>query len=205
MGKAKGTCTIDGCERPSDARGWCSTHYSKWFRYGDPQGGGTDKGAPKGSIWAYIRDVVLPFAGDDCLVWPFYRSKSGYGWAHIEGHPRPVSRYVCAKVYGEPPTQKHQAAHSCGKGHEGCVNPRHLSWKTRKENEADKIGHGTRRFGESHPQAKLTTEKVIEIRALRKTHTAQSLADMFQVSKGSIDDICVGKNWAHVGPSEGSA
>lgn len=31
-----GTCSIEGCERgPIKARGWCSTHYSRWQRNGD--------------------------------------------------------------------------------------------------------------------------------------------------------------------------
>lgn len=29
-------CSVEGCERPIRARGWCSTHYSKWQRNGDP-------------------------------------------------------------------------------------------------------------------------------------------------------------------------
>lgn len=33
---AKGTCSIDGCERPVNARGWCGTHYARWRNNGDP-------------------------------------------------------------------------------------------------------------------------------------------------------------------------
>ena len=29
-------CTIEGCERPFRARGWCATHYARWSKHGDP-------------------------------------------------------------------------------------------------------------------------------------------------------------------------
>ena len=29
-------CTIPGCEKKHNARGWCSTHYNNWKRRGDP-------------------------------------------------------------------------------------------------------------------------------------------------------------------------
>lgn len=35
------TCTIDGCDRPITARGWCTAHYAKWKRLGDPLAGRT--------------------------------------------------------------------------------------------------------------------------------------------------------------------
>lgn len=32
----KRTCSIDGCENPHEARGWCSMHYKRWKAHGDP-------------------------------------------------------------------------------------------------------------------------------------------------------------------------
>ncbi len=33
---AKRTCSIDGCEKPHEARGWCNKHYLAWRHHGDP-------------------------------------------------------------------------------------------------------------------------------------------------------------------------
>ncbi len=33
---ADSTCSIDGCDRISVARGWCPKHYGRWWRNGDP-------------------------------------------------------------------------------------------------------------------------------------------------------------------------
>lgn len=33
------TCTIEDCDRPAIARGWCGRHYDTWRRTGDPEGG----------------------------------------------------------------------------------------------------------------------------------------------------------------------
>jgi len=29
-------CTIEGCDKPMSARGWCAAHYTRWRKHGDP-------------------------------------------------------------------------------------------------------------------------------------------------------------------------
>lgn len=50
-----------------------------------------------------------------------------------------VARLVLEWAAGPPPTDLHEAGHTCPKGeNEICVNPEHLRWMTRDENEAHK-------------------------------------------------------------------
>jgi hypothetical protein len=98
---------------------------------------------------------------DICLIWPF--ALAGDGYPIIRG-PRPkketiyVSRLICEKVYGPPPTDEHEVAHSCGKS--SCLNKRHLRWATHSENELDKRMHGTDNRGDNHYQSKRRLERI---------------------------------------------
>lgn len=106
-------------------------------------------------------------------------------------------RVMCILAHGEPPTAKHETAHSCGNGHKGCMNPRHLSWKTAVENAADMETHGTRRKGTEINTNKLTQSDVTEIRSrpVRRGDLAE-LSDEFGVTKSTISDIRLRKTWA---------
>jgi hypothetical protein len=188
-----GPCSVEGCDRVSRMRGWCEMHYRRWQRHGDPLGGRT----PEGTLLTYLHDVVLPWSSDECLIWPYGRSGiDGYGRMRLNGRTQLVSRIACEAVHGSPPTPLHQAAHSCGNGHLGCVNPRHVRWATRVENEADKLAHGTHARGERSANAKLTDAAVRQIRALVGTTSAKELARQFGVSTGAISRITRGDNWA---------
>lgn len=138
----KAACIIEGCGKPRLARGWCPKHYQRWLKHGDPLT--TETNYPdRGDTLKWI-DEHLSYQGADCLVWPFYRNNDGYACLRVDRKNISVSRYICIKVNGQPPTPEHEAAHNCGNGHEGCAAPNHVRWATKLENEADKLIHGTR-------------------------------------------------------------
>jgi hypothetical protein len=113
--------------------------------------------------------------------------------AVIGGKQMVASRWMCVLAHGTAPTQKHEAAHSCGKGTDGCVNPRHLSWKTPVENQADRVAHGTSNHGERNGKTKLTAEDIAAIRAAPADLNALVLR--YGVSKGCISKIRSGSRW----------
>jgi|SRR5687768_7530087 len=187
------SCSVDICNKPVLTRGYCRSHYRRLLRHGDPLGGAPERdGAPM----RFINEVALQHASDECLTWPFGKNGGGYGVVWIDGKHVVASRYVCELANGAPPTPDHEAAHSCGKGKDGCIAPSHLSWKTRTENESDKLIHGTYARGERHSVTKLTEAAVREILDLRGVETQHKLADRFGVSRTAISNIYVGRTWA---------
>lgn len=189
-------CSIADCNRVARHRGWCEPHYKRWCIHGDPLGGGPDR-RTRGAARKFIENVVLHYEGDDCLIWP-YATIRGYGTFHADGKKQIVSRYVCERSKGSPPTPEHQAAHSCGNGNGGCVNQHHLSWKTQSGNQADRIIHGTSNRGERHGRAKLTEHQVREIRTIGGSLPSDAIAAQFGVSERHIRAILARRTWTHV-------
>jgi hypothetical protein len=193
-------CQVEGCDGNAHwsgrgHRGLCSRHYQRKRIHGSPLGGGTARGEPR----AYLEGTVLPFTGDDCLIWPYAKIGCGYGNIFLDGANVLVTRIACEHRNGPPPTAKHHAAHSCGNGHLGCCNPNHLRWATAAENNADQLIHGTRANGDKHPRSKLSAVEVSEIKRRLSTGESQArIADDYSVQPHAIWMIAAGINWKHV-------
>jgi len=188
-------CSIEGCGGAHEAKGWCAKHYKRWAVHGDPLISlikHTKSGAPMAFILANVG-----FDGDECLVWPFNRDKkSGIPQISLDGTTKSPARVMCEKVNGPPPTPKHEAAHSCGKSHLGCVHPKHVRWLTHRENEADKKAHGTAPIGTAHGHAKITDEIVREIITSKESLT--KIGAKFGISYGTAGKIRRREIWKHV-------
>lgn len=186
-------CAVDGCSKPKKGRGYCAMHYRRLMTHGDLN---IVNKAASGAALAFVMDVAMNCKSDECLTWPFGRSY-GYGSMCYEGKTVIASRFICELANGPSPL-KHDAAHSCGNGHLACVNPRHLSWKTRSENIEDMRAHGTLRIGEKNPMSKLRHADVIKIFELKGTETHQTIADRFGVARSVVSRILSGRRWKHV-------
>jgi hypothetical protein len=136
---------------------------------------------------------ALNYNEDACLIWPFSLNRDGYAQIHIRTNNEKVSRIICEHFHGQPPTNKHDAAHLCNI--RACINGKHLEWKTRKENIADELIFETRNRGEKHGLSKLTQEQVIEIKKLLRNHTMASIARRFKVDPGTIQAIKKKRSW----------
>lgn len=149
----------------------------------------------KGAGIQFLRANVA-YDGITCLLWPLSCDDKGYAVVRFDGKNRKAARVMCEMVKGPPPTPQHEAAHSCGRGHHGCIDPRHLSWKTRAENQRDRRQHGTAGRGlGGYRLRKLTPEQVREIRRLGGKKNRDALARMFGVTPAAIGNILAGRSW----------
>ena len=190
-------CAFPGCDNPKSpkaAKGLCNSHY--WQLH---------KGRELTPL-SYRRNRCVPwleehanYQDDNCLIWPFQRAKdSGMPAVKYKGKQGPATRVMCELAHGKPPTPRHEAAHSCGKGHEGCINPKHLRWATHKENLADQLIQGTRVRGEKQHFAFLTEQLVKEIRSLAGSMPQAAIARQFGLRPQHVGKIIHRRIWRHI-------
>jgi hypothetical protein len=142
---------------------------------------------------AFIRAAVTTQT-DDCVVWPFGKFVcNGYGAVRFNNKQRCAHRVILILATGQDRTG-YDAAHSCNQ--RACVNPRHLSWKTRYENAQDKHKHGTIIRGEACRGSKLTEKQVLEIAQKFGAQSYVEIARHYGVTPTTIQQIANGATWS---------
>ena len=118
-----------------------------------------------------------------CWLWTGYTSGKGYGlWDG--GESRRAHRQSYELHCGGIPTGL-CVLHRCDV--RLCVNPDHLFLGTRSDNNRDMVAKGRWQHGENHYRAKLTEEKVLEIRREHSLGVASVLlAERYGVTKSTI-------------------
>lgn len=191
MAKAK-LCAVEGCGNPHKAKGYCFKHYARVRRHGTPNPA-TAKTQP-GEAFAWLRAHLGHENPDDCLVWPFATNRGGYGHMRLDGEYQRPHRVMCLMAHGMPSEGKSHVAHSCA--NRVCVNPHHLRWASKEDNEADKVMHGTSNRGSRHGMARLSEDDVRAMRTLKGAMSYSRIAAQFGVSYFTVWEILNGKRWA---------
>ncbi|WP_143498380.1 HNH endonuclease [Pseudomonas sp. Irchel s3b5] len=111
---------------------------------------------------------------------------------HFEAH-----RLVAMAFLGAPAGPGMEVAH--GDGRPSNNHHSNLSWKTRIENEDDKIAHGTRPTGSRNGGAKLNDGAVLLIRARRAAGvTLSAIGEEFGIAFQTVSKIVNRKSWSHI-------
>jgi hypothetical protein len=190
-------CKFEGCLKEAVTMNFCQAHY-KQFRQGkelkplqlqyhglseyDRFMRRVEKGGPK-----------------ECWNWTGSRMKKDWHgqWRNQVGSIELAHRAAWRMMKGEIPAGL-CVLHKCD--NPICCNPTHLFLGTHSDNFKDMWGKGRARpkssLGEKHGMSRLTTEKVLAIRA--STSTECELAVIYGVSPTTIGDIRRRKTWKHI-------
>ncbi len=179
------TCSIVDCDKTVIARGWCSKHYYRWKRNGDPMSVTIVR---DGSGWMHL----------------------GYRFIAMHDHPLADSRGHVALHRAVLFDKIGDGTHEC----HWCTQPvswrvdlttDHLDWD-KGNNSPDNLvpscnpcnahRYEVERRGELVPGARLTEDQVRSIRLSELTDA--ELAATFDVSVWTIRDVRDRRNWKHV-------
>jgi hypothetical protein len=126
------------------------------------------------------------------------KDKDGYLMVilQVDGTKRvaKVHHLVLEAFVGEKP-KGHECSHKNGIRSDNRLS--NLEWSTKRENIAKKKEHGTYQFGENNPYAKLTLDKVNEIKRIYAGGgvTMVELGTLFGVCAYTIRRIVHGESW----------
>ena len=126
---SQSTCSVDGCERPTEARGWCNAHYLRWRNHGNVFPGQPITGTGRDAIrfWAKVA-----FSDEtECWYWTASFNRDGYGQFKILGSYEGAHRWAWECCNGPVP-EGMELDHLCR--NRRCVRPDHLDAVTHREN-----------------------------------------------------------------------
>jgi hypothetical protein len=155
-------------------------------------------------LWSKVDKTSSPHG---CWLWTgtkVYTKGGDYGQIYYNGKLWLTHRLVYALMKGEIP-EGYEVCHNCPGGDNPlCVNPEHLWTGTHRENMADRQQKGRTKGwagvkGEARKNAKLTKEKVNEIRKLAAQGSGyDELAEIYSVHPKTIESVVKRINWKHV-------
>lgn len=152
------------------------------------------KSRGKGKGLQFLEEAISSDS-QDCIIWPFYKMKNGYGQVGAHDGMHLAHRYVCTRVHGNPPEEKSQARHLCG--NRACVNPKHIRWGSQKQNEDDKHNHGTWYKRISNGK---WSESVV--RSMREDYdmgvTPKIISEKYNVPWSTVMKIVRRETWKHL-------
>ena len=134
MSDAIRKCSVDGCSEKHHARDYCTKHYYRWKRNGDPLNPGKYAlhSSPEDSFAARTEWK------QGCLIWTASNVPSGYGIIYLPGQKSMYAhRYAWERANGPIPDGM-QVDHICW--NTSCVNLDHLRLASQSQNNANRKG-----------------------------------------------------------------
>lgn len=150
------------------------------------------------TAYEYLKRAIANHKTDECLIWPFAKSKEGYGYLLYPETRRYVKAHRLAYklAFGEWPIP--QGRHLCGNAR--CFNPFHIAPGTDADNMADKVAMGRVRgaVGSRNAAAKITEAVAVQIRLDSATMRQYQLCEKYGLCRSTVRLLLQGKRWGHV-------
>lgn len=131
-----------------------------------------------------------------CWIWKCQQKDNGYGRFYFNGKYYTAHRFNYALTFGSIPKELF-GCHMCDQ--KSCVNPYHIWMGTHEQNMKDMVNkkRSAILLGDKNGRAKLTQEKVDDMRKLnKKGMNYTQLADFFNLGKSQVSRICRGISWS---------
>jgi len=187
MRRQKPLCTIEGCNRPNNAKGMCSAHYMRH------KAGKEMTLGHKTPVRDYMEEWLKEDT-DECFPWPHFTTTDGYPIIRLNGENVRVHTIACELQNGPKPFEAAVVRHLCGNGMNGCFNPKHVVWGTIAENNRDRVIHETIPRGEDCHFSKLSEKQVLDI--YNSKISAPKEATKYGINKTAVYRIRSGKSWS---------
>lgn len=176
-------------------RGMCSACYTRWRR------GRTPEQKRRPTVEERFKAKYVEHGPDDCWTWTGSAdARTGHGEFHVSverGRVKAQS-FALELATGKRCPEGQGGLHHCD--NPPCVNPAHVYYGTQKQNAADMVERQRHQIGEQRPNARLTSEQVVEIRErFAGGETFTVLRAEFGLTSGAVSNIVNGKNWKYAG------
>ena|SRR5690606_21582586 len=153
-------CAVLGCTSSNHARGWCSKHYQRWKKYGDPEYTHNETDLRK-----RVERVGYTVSDKGCHIWLGDISKQGYACISVAYEKYRVHRVVLAWRLGRDLQSDEVACHTCDV--RACINPEHLFVGSQADNMRDMVSKGRHGTSVKMALAKASTQELLEELARR--------------------------------------
>lgn len=139
-----------------------------------------------------------------CWEWIGYTNPKGYGRVTIDRRKSQTHRLAYIDVHGEIP-EGMLALHHCD--NPPCVRSHHLYTGTPQDNSNDMVRRGRSGVGINHPNAKLTDETVLAMRAqyANGDESHRTISDTYGVPFKTTSAILGRTTWKHLDTSNEEA
>lgn len=196
-------CSYDGCHKPHVAKGLCRSHYQRWRKTGDPEGGSRrvqcgdnllDKVTQK-----FVRGV-RKLANGCWTCDTAYRTVHGYLAVQITEngiqHAFKAHRFSYEHFVGKIPDEM-LVCHKCD--NPSCCNPRHLFLGSQSDNMRDMVAKCRGLVGAKNPNTKFSEDDILHIyECIDRGMSRKKIAEIYGVASVTISHIATGRNWTHL-------